>query len=170
MKSEPTSLVRGRPPLAIRAARFEDVAPVLRLVHGAIERDCRDHYDALQREAVFSVYASNLFVDVVGAFDSLVAELDGRLVGFAQLDRPRGQLRALFVDAESQRRGIGRALLAAIEARVARHGGRSLRGAMSLNAVPFYANAGFRARGPVEALSAAGVSVPIVQMEKRLAA
>jgi GNAT superfamily N-acetyltransferase len=172
MEGRPTSLVRGGPALAFRAARFEDVAAILRLVRGAIERGCRDHNDARQRAAVYAVYAGSLFVDVVASFEAVVAEMGpgGRLVGFAQLDPARGQLRALFVDEATQGRGVGRALLAAIEARVARRGGASLHGAMSLNAVPFYARAGFQPRGPARTLIAAEVSVPILEMEKRLRA
>ena len=39
---------------------------------------------------------------------------------------------------------------------------------MALNAVPFYARAGFRACGGPERLSSTGVLVPIVRMEKLL--
>ena len=39
-----------------------------------------------------------------------VAELDGRLVGFAVADRLRANIWALFVDPEREGRGVGRAL------------------------------------------------------------
>jgi GNAT superfamily N-acetyltransferase len=53
----------------------------------------------------------------------VVAELDGRIVGFAQLhvspsieyDAPAGKLAALVVDEEARGAGIGRALVEAIE-------------------------------------------------------
>jgi GNAT superfamily N-acetyltransferase len=77
-------------------------------------------------------------------------------------------LRALFVDAAVQGRGLGRALLAAVEARARAAGCPRIRGAMSLNAVSFYARAGFRPRGRPEQLHSAGISVPVVWMEKSL--
>lgn len=160
--------------MMLRAVRFEEVPDVLRLVGRSVAFGCRAHYTAEQRAAVFATYARVLFVEALGPFESVVAELDGKVVGFAQLDPSNGRLRALFVDATCQRRGVGRALLAEIEARAARHGCARLHGAMSLNAASFYAAAGFRACDGAETLSATAidgsvpVNVPIIRMEKRL--
>jgi GNAT superfamily N-acetyltransferase len=158
----------GAPNLALRAARFEDVSPLLQLIERAIEHGCGGQYDGAQRRAVFLGYASNLFVDALGPFETLVAEIDGRMAAVAQLDLDAGVLRALFVDAGLQGRGIGRALLAAVETRARAAGCSRLRGAMSLNAVPFYASVGFRARGGQARLRSADVQVPVVWMEKSL--
>jgi GNAT superfamily N-acetyltransferase len=148
--------------------RFEDVPEILRLIEAAIEHSCRDQYDARQRRAVYASYAASLFVESMGAFDSLVAEDGGRLVGYAQLDSTNGRVRALFVDGRSQRRGVGRALLSNLEARALRAGRRRLHGAMSTNAVPFYLAAGFRPSAGPEQLIAAGVHIPVLRMEKSL--
>jgi len=158
------------PALSVRAARFEDVAALLRLIEGAIEHGCRDCYDGRQRRAVYLGYASNLFVDALGPYQTLVAEVGGQLAAVAQVDVAGGVLRALFVDADIQGQGVGRALLAAVEARARAAGCARLRGAMSLNAVPFYARAGYLpARGPARLLSA-GLRVPVTWMEKVLRA
>jgi putative acetyltransferase len=168
---ETHQVVARRPPrLVLRTLRFEDVPEILRLVGRAVTFGCRGHYDAAQIAAVYAAYASTLFVEALGSFESVVAELDGRLAGFAQLDPAGGRLRALFVDAGVQGRGLGRALLAEIEARAGKRGCARVHGAMSLNAVPFYARAGFRACGGEERLMSTGVVVPIVRMEKRVAA
>lgn len=152
----------------MRAARFDDVAPLLQLMEGAIAHGCRHTYDGGQRRAVYLVYASSLFVDVLGPFETIVAEIDGRAVGVAQLDVAADTLRALFVDAALQGQGIGRALLAAVERRARAAGCSRIRGAMSLNAVPFYERAGFRpSRGPTQ-LRSAGIRVPVASMEKAL--
>jgi len=156
--------------LSVRAARFEDMSAILRLIEGAIEHGCRDHYGRAQRQAVYRGYASNLFADAVGPFQTLAAEIGEQLVGAAQLDVATAALRALFVDATIQGQGIGRALLAAVEARARAAGCSRLRGAMSLNAVPFYAQAGFvPCAGPARLLSA-GLRVPVTWMEKSLRA
>jgi GNAT superfamily N-acetyltransferase len=157
--------------LGVRRASFEEVPSLLALVQGAIERGCAAAYGPAQRRAVLLSYATSLFVDVLGPYETLVAERAGALVGLAQLDAARARLRALFVAAEAQGGGIGRALLEAVEGRAARAGLGVLRGAMSLNAVPFYTRAGFVAlAGPQPSFPAgpAGPSVPIVPMEKRL--
>jgi putative acetyltransferase len=154
--------------LSVRAIRFEDVPELLRLIHRAVEHGCRNHYDPAQRAAVSVSYAQNLFVEAVGPFETVVAEAVGRPIGFAQLEPQTARLRALFVEGSLQQRGVGRALLAEIEARARRGGATRLHGAMSLNAVPFYARAGFRPCAGPERLVAAGVSVPVLRMEKLL--
>jgi GNAT superfamily N-acetyltransferase len=159
--------------MELRSARFDEIPEVLRLVQRSVAFGCRAHYAPEQRAAVFATYARALFVESLGPFESVVAELAGRIVGFAQVDTRRGHLRALFVDDTCQGRGVGRALLAEVEARAARHGCSRLHGAMSLNAAPFYAAAGFTARGAETLTSAsldggATVKVPIIRMEKRL--
>jgi putative acetyltransferase len=156
------------PVVSVRAAGFEDVPAALRLIEGAIEHGCRDHYGRAQRRAVFLAYASNLFVDAVGPFELLAGEIGGQLAAVAQIDVDAGALRALFVDAARQGQGVGRALLAAVEARARAAGCSRLRGAMSLNAVPFYVQAGFVARVGPEWLHSAGLRVKVAWMEKRL--
>jgi putative acetyltransferase len=158
----------GTPALSVRAVRFEDVPAVLRLIDGAIEHGCRDHYDPAQRKAVYLGYASNLFMDAVGPFDTVAADLGGHIAAVAQLDLASGGLRALFVDAPFQGQGVGRSLLAAVEERARAAGCSHLVGAMSLNAVPFYTGAGFHAHSGPERLLTAGIRVPVVRMKKAL--
>jgi putative acetyltransferase len=161
-------LPASAPRPVIRAGRLEDVSAVLHLIEGAIEHGCRGHYDATQRRAVYLGYATSLFADAVGSFELWIAEIDGQLAGVAQLDPSCGGLRGLYVGAALQGQGVGRVLLAAVEDRARAAGCARLGGAMSLNAVPFYAQAGFRpCAGPSRLLSA-GVRVPITRMEKPL--
>jgi GNAT superfamily N-acetyltransferase len=158
----------GGPSMSIRQGRFEDVSGMLRLIERAIEHGCRDDYDERQRRSVYLAYASSLFIEALGPFETLVAETDGRLVGATQIDPRSGVLRALFVDAGFQGQGLGRALLAAIESRARAAHCQRLYGAMSLNAVGFYERAGFRARGGPEGLHGAATWVPVLWMEKPL--
>jgi putative acetyltransferase len=154
--------------LELRPIRFEEAASILELIQRAIERGCREHYSPAQRRAVFLTYAQGLFAEVPGPLVSIVAAQRGAPVGFGQLDPSTGRLRALFVEGERQRAGIGSLLLSEIENHVRRSGGRRLIGAMSLNAVSFYARAGFRPCGGPERLTSAGVALPVVRMEKLL--
>lgn len=161
-----TSAPIPTPSLELRAIHFEEVAAILGLIERAIARGCREHYSRAQRRAVFLTYAGGLFAEALGPFESIVAVQEGTPVGFAQFDPATDRLRALFVEGDVQQRGVGSLLLGEIERRVRQRDGKRLHGAMSLNAVPFYARAGFRAlRGP-ERLASAGITVPVVRMEK----
>ena len=154
--------------LELRSIRFEEVAAILDLIRRAIERGCSQHYDPGQRNAVFLTYARGLFAEAVGPFEGIVAVREDALIGFAQFDPITGRLRAVFVDGDAQQSGVGSRLLAEIERRLRLRGGKRLYGAMSLNAVQFYARAGFRSLSGPECLASAGVSVPVVRMEKLL--
>lgn len=152
--------------LHVRRASFEDVPAILRLVRGAIDRGCRQHYQPAERRAVFLSYAQSLFVDVVRPYDSVLAVAGDESIGFAQLDPGSGRLRALFVAGGIQGRGLGRALLECMERLALSHGRRRLHGAMSLNAVAFYERAGFRRCAGNERLALPGATVQVVPMEK----
>lgn len=154
--------------MSTRTARFEDVPAILRLIERAIERGCRDHYDELQRRSVYLCYASSLFIDALGPFETLVCERADRLVGAAQVDLRAAVLRALFVDAELQGLGIGRTLLAVVESHARAAGCRQIGGAMSLNAVPFYRRAGFRVQAGPQEIHGAYAPVPVQWMVKPL--
>lgn len=158
----------GASPLGMRAVRFEDVPQVLRLIRGAVDRGCRDHYGPRQRDAVYASYAATLFVDTHAPYETIAAEWDGRLVAVAQLDPADARLRALFVEARLHGRGVGSALLAHVEGRARAHGCELLRGSMALNAVRFYLRAGFRPCAGPERLVGRAIWVPVVRMEKAL--
>jgi putative acetyltransferase len=152
----------------VRRAVFEDVPEVLRLIERAIERGCAGLYSAPQRRAVYLGYAQSLFLEVMLPFETVVAEVAGKMVGAAQVDLGEGRLRALFVDGGDQGRGYGRQLLAWAEGCARGRGLGRLHGAMSLNAVPFYAHAGYVPCGGNRLITHANVTVPVVPMEKRL--
>ena len=100
--------------------------------------------------------------------DTLIAEGPAGIVGMAQLDPAAARLRALFVAGSTQGSGLGSALLACIERLGQARGLTRLHGAMSLNAVPFYAQAGYRPCGGTDRLIRSGVVVPVTPMEKTL--
>lgn len=156
---------RHTPSLTVRSVGFEDVAAVLGLIERAVQRGCREHYTPPQRAAVFASYAQTLFVDSLGPVETFAAELEGKLAGVAQFDPADVRLRALFVDGDLQRRGIGATLLSEVVERARRRGAARIHGAMSLNAVPFYQRAGFRPCAGPELLVAARVPVPVLRME-----
>ena len=76
--------------------------------------------------------------------DVLVAESDGRIVGFAALDD--SELDGLFVEPDQWRRGIGRTLVEAAT-HEARRRGLSLSVGAGPSAKGFYERCGFRVEG-----------------------
>lgn len=93
----------------------------------------------------------------------------GAPVGYGVLDPLAGEVDAVFVDPQQHGRGIGRMLLAALEAAAHAAGHRRLHLSASLNAVPFYERAGFVALRHELYPHRSGIGIPSVYMEKPLA-
>jgi hypothetical protein len=55
----------GASVMTIRRADFTEVSAILRLIDRAIDQGCRDHYDHLQRRAVFLSYAQSLYLEIM---------------------------------------------------------------------------------------------------------
>ena len=160
---------RPAPPWRVRRAAFEDAACLLRLIERAVERGCASHYNPVQRRAVFLSYARSLCLDLLGPAETLVAEVEGRIVGVGQLLPGMHRLSALFVDADAQGQAHGRRLLDEVLARARALALPRIEGAMSLNAVAFYARNGFRPCAGSHRLLHSGVVIPVLPMEKVLA-
>ena len=83
---------------------------------------------------------------------SLVAVMDGRVVGFASVDPVAGglELEALFVDPDRMRCGAGTALVAALVEGARRRGLLTITVSANVHALAFYRDAGFVETGVVE--------------------
>ena len=94
---------------------------------------------------------------------TLVAEVEGRLAGFADLDPVQGYLDRLYVGSRFQRRGVASALCDALEQAAA---GRPIVTHASRTARPFFEQRGYRT---VQArqVQCRGVSLENFLMEKR---
>jgi GNAT superfamily N-acetyltransferase len=94
---------------------------------------------------------------------------DRRLAGFADLDAQAGVVRGCYVEPDFARRGVGRALMDAVE-REARSAGRSaLLLDATRNAVPFYEALGWRAEAPARHPLGHGATLDCVIMSKAIA-
>ena len=101
------------------------------------------------------------------ALQPFVAEADGRVVGYADL-QASGLVDHFFVAGKHARRGVGRLLMERLHARAAELGLVRLFSDVSLTAEPFFERFGFRI---VERQNVVlgKVSFPNVRMEKALA-
>ena len=134
----------------------------------AILGGCRGHYaeDVLDEWVHRPMPAG--FSARIARHYYLIAEAGGRAVGFAALKRIAHEVDAVFVVPQVFGTGLGAKLLGRIEARARATGLRLLTLNASLNAVPFYRRAGYRALRPAVHVSATGLRIPCVRMRKAL--
>lgn len=141
------------PQVRVRPARLEEAATVAGLFNALNSMDGPPPPVAMTAEAV----RRDLLGDAPRAA-LLVAELDGRLVGFATGNAVYDSVRAadafflndLYVLPEARRRGAGRALVARLAATARRHGARCLWWGVDLGddeALRFYAALGAEDEG-----------------------
>lgn len=106
------------------------------------------------------------WADRMRAIDPWVAELDGAIVGYADL-QPGGLIDHFFVSGLHPRQGVGRALMTRLLAEAGGLGLVELTAEVSLTAEPFFAHWGFEV---VERHERAwrGVVIPNASMRKRL--
>lgn len=109
-------------------------------VHGLA---CRDYTAAQLHAWAPQDYDGALWSQRMRANQTLVAELDGRAVAFADL-QPSGYIDMFFVAAPYARRGVGGALLRHIMEMAHTRAIGVLRSDVSLTAEPFFARHGFR--------------------------
>lgn len=135
--------------IRIRKAEGHESEALWALRAAAIRRHCSPVYDA----AVIRRWLATPMPDDWGRIllekEALVAEVDGLLAGFGQVDLATRTLEALFVAPAYAGRGVGGRLLRALESFAVARGVPMLRLSSSLNAVDFYRQAGYRveARG-----------------------
>lgn len=146
-----------------------------------VDRDADRHRARLARLARLAQEVGSGLAQETGSGLELVAELDGRVVGWGCHGPYRdgehrtadAELYALYVDPALHGRGIGRALLdTSVRACAAAGHPRMFLWVLEENALArrFYEGAGFRADGAEEPFETDGVAVPEVRYVRRLTA
>lgn len=151
----------------IRAARPSDNTAISRVQVEAIHALCQSHYEPRQLEAWAARRTPEFYARVLESQELFVADEDGAVVGFGQLDLESGQVMAVYVAPEAARRGVGTAILRHLEEMAKMHGWYLLHLTASLNAVPFYEQMGYEAVGPFVHHVASDVELPCVNMRKQ---
>jgi GNAT superfamily N-acetyltransferase len=157
---------------AIRPARPDD-AKALWLVHGrAVRALAGTHYTPDEREAWATRMRPEGYLEPMATRLLLVAattaEEGSRIIGYGQLHVAEGTIDAIYVDPGWVRRGVGAALVDALERESRTRGLTGLVVEASLNSVPFYQALGYVAKGLDQHPLAPGVGIAFVVMEKRL--
>jgi putative acetyltransferase len=152
----------------IRKAKQEDKEPIWRVHVKAIRETCVSHYS----QEVIRIWAERLqpekYADAIRRNEFFVAEEDGAVVGFGELDQAGGEIQGLYVSPDVASRGVGKKLLHTLEERARAFGLESLYLTSSLNAVGFYERAGFKSLGEMVKTLSPGVERASVRMFKEL--
>ncbi|QBE61824.1 GNAT family N-acetyltransferase [Pseudoduganella lutea] len=151
-----------------RLATVEDLAALWALRTRAVRSGCAAHYAPDVIEAWCAAPMPDRMPGLVAGGGCLVAEDEGRLAGYAILDVANGEVDAVFVEPSGQGRGIGIGLLVALEALARERRIGRLYLSASLNAVPFYARAGFTAIREELYPHRSGIAIASVLMAKSL--
>lgn len=167
--------------VTLRDATSAD-AEAVRDVHAAAVRGPGSAvYDAEQVDAWAGDRDPSEYDTAPDGADFVVAERDGRVVGFAEL-RPHGggyfeavsagpwtgEVRAVYVHPDAAGGSVGSALLAELERRARDRGLATLGLQASLNAVPFYEARGYERVAEVTHEFGEGVPGTAVEMRKQL--
>lgn len=157
-------------PMLIRAANVDDALRIGRIHFSAVHGLAADWYspDQLLGWCVrrHPHAAQNLATPLARGDAIFIAVLGGKRVGFSQLSGD--YIRAVYVRAKFARKGIGAALLNALEQEAIGRGIAQVHLDSSLNAVPFYEHHGYRTVERTNHKFSNGTEIACAMMRKSL--
>lgn len=154
--------------VAIRTAQRTDKEALWLIRLRAIREVARHYYSPFELEQWAGSITPEYYDRAFERRELVVADYRGAVIGFGQLDRAHGFIEAIYVSPDCLRRGIGTRLLNALEQAAEEQGAALLRLCSSLNALPFYERAGYKAQMNVKLRLPNGFEIPCIYMEKRL--
>jgi putative acetyltransferase len=134
-----------QPPNPMNIRRFHpgEEPKLFNIFHSAIHLIAsRDYTDEQVHAWAPSSLDAELWARRMRGINPFVAELDGELVGYADVQSD-GYIDHFFVSGHHPRQGIGRALMEALEAEAASLGLQELTSDVSVTAQPFFEHFGF---------------------------
>ncbi|KQV46119.1 MULTISPECIES: GNAT family N-acetyltransferase [unclassified Duganella] len=150
--------------IAFLPAASTDIPALWELRTRALRKQCAAHYapDILNTWAAAPAPAA--YPALLKQGGGIKAHIGGELAGYAILERERNEVDAVFVDPHFAGRGVGKALMRALE-QLASHP-TALHLYASLNAVPFYEAAGYRAIESMQYQHPSGILLDCVFMTR----
>ena len=141
MPPHPRHPAQMEPVLHIRPAETSDADQISALVQRTIRISNAKDYSAAVIDRVVANFSPDAVQTLLSQRVVLVATQGAAVVGTASLDSDT--VRTVFVDPKAQGNGIGRQLMAAVEALARRNGTVLLQVPASLTAQSFYARLGY---------------------------
>lgn len=128
--------------IALRPARAGDGAAVFEVTRRSVAALAKDHYSAAQIAGWMGARTPAYYEDLIAQGQMVVAERDGRIVGF--VDAVPGEVTRLFLLPEAAGAGLGKRLLAiGLDKARPGHDG-PIKVEATVNAEGFYQRHGFR--------------------------
>lgn len=155
--------------ITLRPALPLDINALWALRTVAVRVSCATHYAPEQITVWTASPVPPAYAAMLAAGGGIVALQGDIIAGYAMLDADKHEVDAVFVDPARAGLGIGKRLLAALEQLARGRGIARLHLSASLNAVPFYAAAGFTALREEAYAHPSGICLASVAMEKALA-
>jgi len=126
------------------------------------------YYNATELETWVTYLRPDMYEQPIATQEFIVAEMDGTVIGFGQLDAEMGVVKAVYVLPEQFGKGVGASLLNALETSAHAAGIERLRLDASLNSVGFYERMGYLAERPGVHRTLGGQQIRCVHMRKDL--
>lgn len=153
---------------APRKATHSDAQAILNLRNEAIRVQCAGFYDPdLLAQWAHWTTPSDAFIAIVAERFQII-EHDGDIVASGMVDLENGKIDAIFVSPSHGRQGLGRAMMAHLEAMARTAGLGSLHLESTLNAAPFYRTLGFTGETRSTYQSPRGFELDCILMSKAL--
>ena len=152
-----------------RLARSEDIDDFKNVVVESIHELCKWHYAPEELESLLAQYPGrDLYEKWLHERVLVVAEVEGKIVGFAQYFPPNSSIEAVHVLPAYAKRGIGKMVVALIEEIARTQGAKRITLGSSLNAVGFYEQCGYSRKETGTFKCNNGVELDVVNYEKQL--
>ena len=158
---------RRQADVCIRQAQPTEAGVIRQLHTDSVRQLCGDVYTSAQIEAWVSFSDEEAYRQRLIKHRCFVAEMDGRIVGYARYNPPTQEFCSLYVDPGYTRLGIGSRLARTVFADARASGLRSLWLDASLNAVPVYETLRFKLE-QFMVHSFAGVELECARMTRQL--
>ncbi len=151
--------------LCIRPGRTEDLTTLIEIQNLAIETLCCRDYNSQQLSAIIKEQSR---ARQTSKEDLFVAEVDGKIVGFAAIAKNQPEVGGIYVHPNWARQGIGTQLMATLEQTARDKQFHSLTVLSSLTAIAFYERQGYCKERQSGFWIDGTIWIPCLLMEKQL--
>lgn len=155
--------------ISVRPAIAADIDEFKHVIIESVLEFCKHFYTPRQIISLLSQYPNrNLYEKWIQERVLVVAEHDGKIIGFAQYFPPNNSIEALHVLPNFGKQGIGKKLIQSIEEIARNQGASQITLGSSLNAVGFYEKCGYTRIKTTRFKCNDGIELDVVCYEKEL--
>jgi GNAT superfamily N-acetyltransferase len=154
--------------VTIRPARLDDAAAISAVNCASIRGICSAVYTPYEIDVWTALLTPDKYLEPLRTQIMFVAEREGVIVGYSQLDPARELVLAVYVTPDAARAGVGSALLEKLEWAARERGLKRLVLDATLNAETFYTRSGYRPARMNAYPVTPEVSLACIHMEKTL--